>query len=113
MIESIGSSLAGLSVHARKVEVAAHNVANLNTEEFKKDRVTIQSNENGLPEAKTSKVNTPGYMVSGPDGQKEMSNVDIVEGVVDMTTGKSGFMANLRVLKSEEETFDSVLDILA
>jgi flagellar basal body rod protein FlgC len=113
VIDSIGSTLAGLSVHAQKVRTVAHNVANVNTEEFKKDCVTIHSNAFGQPEANTSRVNTPGYTIPGPEGEVEMSNVDIVEEMVDMTLGKNGFLANLKVLKREEERFDSVLDILA
>ena len=43
MVNPVGSTLAGLHVHATKVNTAAHNVANANTAEFKKDPVTIQS----------------------------------------------------------------------
>jgi flagellar basal body rod protein FlgG len=43
MVNPVGSTLAGLHVHSTKVNTAAHNVANANTAEFKKDPVTIQS----------------------------------------------------------------------
>ena len=113
MINTIGSSLAGLSVHATKVDTTAHNVANVNTDEFKKDRVTIHSNENGLPDANITKVEAPGYKIQGPEGEVEMSNVDLAEEMVNLTIGKNGYKANLKVLESEQDMFDSVLDILA
>lgn len=113
MISSIGPSLAGLSVHATKMGTTAHNVANVNTDAFKKDRVTIHSNESGLPEANITKVNAPGYKIQGPEGEVETSNVDLAEEMVNLTIGKKGYMANLKVLESEEEIFDSVLDIVA
>lgn len=113
MIHAIGSSLAGLSVHATKVNTAAHNVANVNTEGFKKDRVTIHSNELGVPEAVVSKVDSPGHSVHGPEGRKELSNVDLAEEIVGLQIGKQGFLANLKVLKSEQDMVDSVLDIFA
>jgi len=113
MINSIGSSLAGLSVHATKLNTTSHNVANVNTDGFKKDRVTIQSNESGLPEANITTVDSPGYKIQGPEGKVETSNVDLAEEMVNFTIGKHGYMANLKVLESEEEVFDSVLDIMA
>ncbi len=113
MINSVGSSLAGLSVHATKMATSAHNVANVNTDEFKKDRVTIHSNGSGHPVANITKVDTPGYTVQGPEGQVEKSNVDLAEEMVNHTIGKKGYQANLKVLESEEKVFDSVLDIMA
>jgi flagellar basal-body rod protein FlgC len=113
MINAIGSSLAGLFVHRTKINTSAHNVANVNTDGFKKDRVTIHSNESGLPEANISKVDTPGYTIQGPEGEIETSNVDLAEEMVNLTIGKLGYMANLKVLQSEEEMVDSVLDIIA
>ena len=113
MINSIGSSLAGLSAHSTKVNTVAHNVANINTEGYKKDRVTIHSNESGLPEAHITKVEAGGSIIQGPEGEVETSNVSLPEEAVNQIVGKTGFEANLKVLKAQEETIDSVLDILA
>ncbi len=113
MINSIGYSIAGLSVHSTKVNTAAHNVANVNTAEYKKDRVTIQSNESGLPEDNIDKINTPGHMWPYFVGVLEMSNVNLAEEMVNMSIGKIGFMANLKVLQTQDEMEESVLDILA
>ncbi|SPD74832.1 conserved hypothetical protein [uncultured Desulfobacterium sp.] len=113
MIDSLGFGLAGLSAHEQKISTVAHNVANVNTEGFKKDRVTIHSNEFGQPGADTSGVNTPGYTVQGPDAEVEISNVDVAEETVDLTLGKTGLIANLKVIKSTVDTLDSILDIMA
>jgi flagellar basal-body rod protein FlgC len=113
MISSIASSLAGVSVHTKKVATAAHNVANVNTDGFKKDRVILHSNESGLPEANISKVDIPGHTIQRPEGDVETSNVDLTEEMVNLTIGKNGYLANLKVLESEKEMFDSVLDIMA
>jgi len=113
MINMIGSTLAGLSVHAKKINTAAHNVANVNTDEYKKDRVTIHANESGQPQANITKVNTPGYRIQGPDGEIETSNVDLAEEMVNLQAGKIGYQANLKVLEAEDDVWDSVLDLLA
>ncbi len=110
---SIGSTLAGISVHETKINTTARNVANVNAQGFKKDRVTIYSNNSGQPEAYISKVDAPGYVIQGADGKIETSNVDLAEEMVSMITGKNGYMANLKVLEREQEIFDSVLEILA
>lgn len=113
MIHAVGSSLAGIFAHTTKVKTTAHNVANANTDGFKKDRVTIHSNESGLPEVLITKVDTPGHTIQKPEGEVEMSNVDLAEEMVNLTIGKNGYMANLKALEKEEEIFDSVLDIMA
>jgi len=113
MINSIGSSFAGLSVHATKIDTTAHNVANVNTDEFKKQRVTIHSKEQGLPEANITEVETPGYKIQGPEGEIETSNVNLAEEMINLIIGKTGYKANLKVIESEQDIFDSVLDILA
>ena len=113
MINMMGSTLAGLSVHSKKINTAAHNVANINTDEYKKDRVTIHANESGQPQANITKVNTAGYRIQGPDGEIETSNVDLAEEMVNLQTGKIGYQANLKVLEAEDDVWDSVLDILA
>ncbi len=113
MIDSVGSTLAGVSVHVTKVNTAAHNMANVNTDEFKKDRVVINSNESGQPEANITKVDAPGYKIQGPDGEVETSNVDLAEELVNLKVGKQGYQANLNVLKVEDDMVQSVLDILA
>jgi len=88
-------------------------VANVNTDEFKKDRVTIHSNELGQPEANIEKVDTPGYKIQGPEGEIETSNVDLAEEVVNLKLGKTGYQANLKVLQAEQDIWKSVLDIMA
>ncbi len=113
MVNAVGSALAGLSVHSTKVGTAAHNMANINTDEFKKDRVTIHSNEVGQPEANIEIVDTPGYKIKGPEGEVETSNVDLAEEAVNLKLGKTGYEANLKVLQAEQDIWKSVLDIMA
>ncbi len=113
MVNAVGSTLSGLSVHSTKVGAAAHNMANVNTDEFKKDRVTIHSNEIGQPEANIEKVDTPGYKLPGPEGEVETSNVDLAEEVVNLKLGKTGYEANLKALQAEQDIWKSVLDIMA
>lgn len=113
MIDSIGSTLAGLSVHSTKVNTVAHNVANINTDNFKKDRITIHSTESGQPQANITNIDTPGYKIHGPEGEIESSNVNLAEEMVNLKIGKIGYQANLKVLKAEKEIWNSVLDILA
>ncbi len=113
MVNSVGSTLAGLSVHATKLGTAAHNIANVNTDEFKKDEVTIHSGKSGQPEANIEKVDTPGYKINGPEGEIETSNVDLAEEAINLKLGKAGYQANIKALEAEQDMWESVLDIMA
>jgi len=116
VISGINPALAGLGAIQKKIEANANNVANLNTDGFKKDRVTLSEQATGMgPVARTEKVETPGPMVyeQTPAGEElvEKSNVDLAEELPSLALNRRFFEANLKTIQVADEMLGSLLDI--
>jgi flagellar basal body rod protein FlgG len=114
MISAMNSSLSALSAFARKQESVAANIANVNTDGYKKTRVTIKSDEAGAIHPEVSRVDTPGPLAyeQSPDGYQlvELSNVDIAEEMPQTMLNSRFYQANLKVLQVSGEMIGSLLD---
>ena len=115
MLGAIHSALSGLTAFSTQIDVTARNVANVNTNGFKKSRTEFVAVETGgvLPviqkdeSAGPTILNDTGY---GP-AQLELSNVDLREEVVNQIIGQRGFEANLQALKTADDMLGLILDI--
>jgi flagellar hook protein FlgE len=115
MIPAIHAALAGLFGFSKYIEVTAHNVANVNTDGFKKSRTELVALETGgvLPVVRKDKSAGPMVLSSrgyGP-AQLEVSNVDLAEEAVNQIIGQRGFEANLQTIKTADDMLGSILDI--
>ncbi len=115
MVSGIQSALSALQAFSAKLQNNANNVANVNTEGFKKGRVTLSD---VLPQgvrAKAEQVNTPGTVVYEETSQGfepvELSNVDLAQEFPEMIENQHAFKANLKTLQAQNEMLDSLLDI--
>lgn len=114
MIAGISASLSGLLAFGRKLGVAAHNIANVHTDGFKKSR--LQHIESAPPGngvvTRVQEIVTPGptWYEDTPQGSQsvEQSNVDLGEEMVEMLVARRGFQANLRALQAQDELLGSV-----
>ncbi|MFH1626102.1 MAG: flagellar basal body rod C-terminal domain-containing protein [Pseudomonadota bacterium] len=115
MINGIGSSLSGVTAHKKKIEVTANNIANINTDGFKKSRAVFKEEPSGGVVVDVQRVDTPGTPIHSQEDEKqissETSNVDYAEETVNMITARRGFEANLKALQVEDEILNSILDI--
>jgi flagellar basal-body rod protein FlgC len=115
MIGAIYSALSGLTAFSTQLDVSAHNVANVMTNEFKKSRTEFVALETGgvLPVIQKNEsagpfiLNNTGY---GP-ALLELSNVDLGEEAVNQIIGQRGFEANLQAVKTADDMLGSLLDI--
>lgn len=117
MIAPMQAALSGLQAYSVKVANNANNIANLNTEGFKRDRVVLSSQ---LPQgvaATVEQVGTPGSVVAEQtdQGQEmvEMSNVDLGEELPDLMLNKRGFEANLKTVQTADAMTKSLIDLKA
>jgi flagellar basal body rod protein FlgG len=104
-----------LDAFGKKVDVTANNLANVNTEGFKKSRATLQEGEPSGVIVSISKVDAPGPLIPADNGSEEMlesSNVDIAGEVVDLTITQHAYQANLKTLETEDEMLGSLFDSL-
>jgi flagellar basal-body rod protein FlgC len=115
MISAIHAALSGLTAFAKQIEVVSHNVANVNTDGFKKSRTEFVEIETGGVLPVVQKDNSAGPAVLkdtsyGP-AQVELSNVDLGEEAVNQIVAQRGFEANLRTLKTADDMLGSILDM--
>lgn len=118
MIRSLTSALSGLQVFSKKIENNAHNVANMNTEGFRKNRVLLsdQVPQEGV-KATVERVDAPGPFAAEMTEQGyalvEQSNVDLGEELPEMMRNTQGYKANLTTLRTADEMMRHLLDIKA
>jgi flagellar hook protein FlgE len=114
MISAIHAALSGLSAFAKQVEVSAHNVANLNTDGFKKSRTELVEADAGgvLPVVEKEDCAGPAVLKERGYGAEEveLSNVDLAEETVNQIIAQRGFEANLRTLKTADDMLGSIID---
>ena len=110
---SVDASLSALWSLSTRQSVSANNVANTESEEFKKSRTVLEENQNGGVSAKVQQVNTPGTMVMQEDGtMKELSNVDLVQEMTDMAVTKNSYKANIKAIQTADEMDKTTLDLI-
>jgi flagellar hook protein FlgE len=117
MVAGIQSALSGLQAFAKKIENNANNVANLNADGFKKNRVVLSAQYPQGVKANIEKVNAPGPFVAEMTdqgyGMVELSNVDLGEEMPDMLLNKHGYAANIKTLHATDQMMKTLLDIKA
>jgi flagellar basal-body rod protein FlgC len=115
MMPAIYTALSGLSAVGKALGVTAHNLANANTDRFKKSRTEFQEAAGGGVQATVQRDQSPGTEVlrdssQGP-GLVELSNVDLGGELVDLMIAQRAFQANLKALSTADQTLGSILDI--
>lgn len=113
---SVSSSLSAISAFQKRMSVTANNVANVDTDGFKKSRVNLSEGSNGGVEASIQQIDTPGYpketIRNDTIEEVESSNVDLAEELTDMIVTETGYTANLKTVKAQDEMLGSLMDTL-
>ncbi len=117
MIEAMYNNISALMALEKKMGVTANNVANVESEGFKKSRAVLKEGRNNTGvQVEIDKINTPGPIIQVPNDnkmtEKEMSNVNLAEEFALSIPTQRGYEANLKVIKSIDEMLGSVIDIL-
>jgi len=114
MISAMSSAVSAINAFDKKMAVISNNIANSQTEGFKKSRADLKEGEAGAVEVDISVVDTPGPVITVEENngivEKEMSNVDLAEEIPQTIIAQSGFEANLKILKTEDEMLGTLLD---
>jgi len=115
MIFSVHSSLSAIRAFGVKMGVNANNVANAETEGYKKRRALLKEGPGNDVRVEIEQVDTPGPTIAEvKDGQiteKELSNVDLAEELSQTILNQRGLEANLTILKTQDEMLGSVIDM--
>jgi flagellar basal-body rod protein FlgC len=116
MISAVNSTVSALQAYKTQMEVASNNVANINTEGFKKSKATLKEGDNGDVQVYVNQVNTPGHRYQELEDdqmvEKETSNVDLAEEFPQMMVTQHAYEANMKVLHAQDKMLGTTLDIL-
>jgi flagellar basal body rod protein FlgG len=116
MLSSLNTSLSGLNAFQQQLDVAVNNLANVNTDGFKRSQAVLESADPQGVVAKSQKLELPGplAMEQTANGESlvEKSNVDVSQEMVGMLTAKRAYQVNLKALKAADETVGSLLDVI-
>ena len=89
-------SLSGMSSAQTQLSVAAHNVANANTPNFKRQQVNLSAQPQGGVVTEVNSTATP--------------STDLVTDVLSQMQAKHAFVANLAVFKTHDKLAGRLLD---
>ena len=116
MVSALNSTLSALRAFVTKLGVTADNIANVNTDGFKKNRATFQADQNGGVRVEIRRDDSPGFRYEGVENgekvEKETSNVDLTEEIPNLMVTKRAYQANLKTLETQDEMLGSLLDIV-
>ncbi len=108
------TAVSGCRASLTRINAAAYNLANVNTEGFK-SLCVVQSEQVPYGAAGSVKIDlSSGVQFSDRQGQlSECSNTDIIREMVDLTIGLQVFKANCRTIRTEESLSGWIFDIVA
>jgi flagellar hook protein FlgE len=116
MISPVNSTISALQAYKTQMEVTSDNIANVNTEGFKKSKATLKEGANGDVQVHINRLKTPGHRYQELQGdqmvEKETSNVDLSEELPQMMVTQHAYEANLKVLQAKDQMLGTALDIL-
>ena len=115
MIPSVNSTISALQAYKTRLGATADNIANVNTAEFKKSRVSLKEGINGDVQVDINRVNTPGHRYQELEGdqliEKEGSNLSLEEEIPEILVTRRTYEANLKVLQTQNKMLGTLLDI--
>ena len=116
MVPSVNTTLSALLAFGRKLGVHANNIANMNSEGFKKGRAVLKEGVGQTVTVEMGPVDSSRHTVSETSRhqpqQTEPGDVELAGEIVGAMTSQRGYEANLTVLKTEEELSGTLLDLL-
>jgi flagellar basal-body rod protein FlgC len=116
MISSVNSTISALQAYKTQLDVTSNNIANVNTEGFKKSKATLKEGATGNVLADVQRVDTPGQRYQELEGdrmvEKETSNVDLSEALPQMIVTQHAYKANMKVMQTQDEILGTTLDII-
>jgi flagellar basal-body rod protein FlgC len=97
--------------------ITAGNIANVNTDGYKKSQALFEEGPHGEVEVWERRIDTPGIPLDpaepgGPD-DRESSNVALEEEIPELITTVYGFKANLKTVQVQDEALGHLLDTVA
>ena len=116
MLQAFNSALTALRAFDTKLDINANNIANVNTDGFKKSRAILQEAPPGGVRVDLQQIQTPGILLGTNEktgAELESSNVNLAEEFVDQIITRYAFEANVVSIKTADEMQQTLLDIFS
>lgn len=117
MISAYNSAISALQTFATRLHSNSNNIANVNTNEFKKTRVINTTTEPTGVKALVQKTDAASPTVYAETGNGydlvEQSNVDLGVEIPDMNLNSSMYKANLKTIETVNEMTGELLKLKA
>ena len=109
------TALSGLQAFSTRIQANGNNIANADTNGFKKTRITNVAVAPLGVAAQADKISTPGTSVLQQTGAEmelvEFSNVDVATEIVDMDLNSTLYKANLKTIETANEMTGTLLHL--
>ena len=117
MVNSLDASLNAIQSHFTRLQASANNIANLNSDGYKGQRVTIKEGPTGTPTTTSNTDMNPGpsRMELNQQGEMvevEMSNVDLATEYIKTMESTQAIKANLKAVQTADELLGEIIDTL-
>ena len=118
MSVSVNNNISALVALGRKMAVSANNIANVESEGFKKSRALLTEGKNNQGvDIEIKQVATPGHTVveAGDNGmeERELSNVNLAEELPKTMVTQRHYEANLKMVQTLDDMLGAVIDIFS
>jgi flagellar basal-body rod protein FlgC len=115
MFPGFATALSGIQAGGRILGVGAHNIANAQTENFKRTQATLEESSAGGVIVSLSQDQRPGpQFTTGEDPftLREGSNVELEEELIHTLEATHLIEANLASIRAQDQVLGSLLDIM-
>jgi len=115
VLSGFASALSGIQAGGRILAVGAHNIANAQTENFKRTRAILEESSTGGVLVTLEKDNRPGPQLPTGDDPftlRQGSNVELEEELLHTLEATRLIEANLASLRTQDKVLGSLLDII-
>ncbi|MGL1935141.1 MAG: flagellar basal body protein [Fibrobacterales bacterium] len=114
-INGIASAVSGLKASSTRMNVSGHNIANVNTDDFKA-QVVNQHDDNGIVDTTISRDTSEGPIIQrtskeGTQESVEMSNVDLSKEAANQILASSNYKANVKTIQTQDEILGTIIDL--
>lgn len=109
------SPFSALQAFEMKLSVIANNIANVNTDGFKKSRVILDQGCHDNLRFDIRQIDTPGPCIyefsQGHMTERELSNVNLAEELIQSMITQRCYEANLKMIETEGEILGTIINI--
>ena len=109
------TALTGLQAFSTRLQANGNNIANANTDGFKRTRITNGAAPPSGVRTQAEKISTPGTAIPQQTGAEsemvELSNVDLATEIVDMGLNSTLYKANLKTIETANEMTGTLLHL--